>query len=766
MFNSTVLPAGLSLNTATGEISGTPTAAGTTNFEVKVTSAGQTATKALEITVVHPAPSVTTSSPMANGTMDVAYSQTLTATGGDGNYTWAMFNSTVLPAGLSLNTATGEISGTPTAAATTNFEVEVTSAGQTATKGLSIMVNLPPPTVSSVSPTSGPTGGGTVVTITGTDFVDGATISVGGAAATSVIFNSATSITATTPAGTVGTADVVVTNPDTQADTLVGGFTYVPPPKVSSVSPTSGPTAGGTSVTISGTDFVSGATVTFGGAPAAVGTVASTSITVTTPSGTAGTADVVVTNPDDQSSTLANGFTYVAMSLTSLNVTTGVQGGGTAVVLTGTGFSGVADATGVTFGGAAGTSFSVTNATTIAVTTPAGVGQVDVVLQHPGGNQTLTNAFTYVLPVTLTTSYLVGAYPTTGYADAIVSATGGDGNYTYSVTDGSLPDGLMLNSSTGAITGTTTGSGMSFFEITGTSVGLSASAVYSITVSTNSASGFNMWAVSVAASIPATNVRQQIDAALARWELVVTSSLGSLVLGSGASAACGLATPLIDGKLVPEVLMLIDVAPIDGPGSLIGGARTCWFATSAPFTIAGVLTLDSSDVPTMADADLFTLVWHELGHAMGIGKTHWDAFGYLSGAGTADPRYTGAVALDEYSTLLGVPAVSIPVANTGGTGTRDTHWRENVFSTEIMTGFLNQGVTNAISRMTIGSLFDVGWSVDLTAADAYSLPACAGACVRAAPPRHAADEWEVVLDLPGGIQPRGAPRSGPPRIIR
>ena len=128
----------------------------------------------------------------------------------------------------------------------------------------------------------------------------------------------------------------------------------------------------------------------------------------------------------------------------------------------------------------------------------------------------------------------------------------------------------------------------------------------------------------------------------------------------------------------------------------------------------------------MAGADLFTLVWHELGHAMGIG-TQWDAFGYLVDGGTADPRYNGAGALDEYSTLLGVPAVSIPVANQGGPGTRDSHWRENVFSTEIMTGFLNFGVTNAISRMTLMSLFDVGWSVNLPAAGAYSLPACAGA---------------------------------------
>ena len=150
LLNATTLPTGLALNTATGAISGTPTAAGTRNFEVEVTSAAQTATKALSITIGHPAPSVTTSSPMPSGTMGVAYSETLAATGGDGSYTWAPLNATTLPAGLELNTAT--ISGTPTAAGTTNFEVEVTSAAQTAAKSLTITIGHPAPSVTTSSP--------------------------------------------------------------------------------------------------------------------------------------------------------------------------------------------------------------------------------------------------------------------------------------------------------------------------------------------------------------------------------------------------------------------------------------------------------------------------------------------------------------------------------------------------------------------------------------------------------------------------------------
>ena len=83
---------------------------------------------------------ITTAS-LPNAMVAVAYSQTLAATGGDGSYTWALFNSTTLPADLTLDAATGEISGTPTTAGTTNFEVEATSAGQTATKALAITVS-------------------------------------------------------------------------------------------------------------------------------------------------------------------------------------------------------------------------------------------------------------------------------------------------------------------------------------------------------------------------------------------------------------------------------------------------------------------------------------------------------------------------------------------------------------------------------------------------------------------------------------------------
>ncbi|MEO5898228.1 MAG: phospholipase D-like domain-containing protein [Vicinamibacterales bacterium] len=143
------LPAGLALNPSTGAITGTPTAAGTSTFTVRVTDAASTqATKSLSVTVAAaPAPaalSISTTSPLAGTTVGTAYSQTLTAAGGTPPYSgWTVITGT-LPAGLSLNASTGGISGTPSAAGTSTFTVRVSdSASAQATNSLSLTVAAP-----------------------------------------------------------------------------------------------------------------------------------------------------------------------------------------------------------------------------------------------------------------------------------------------------------------------------------------------------------------------------------------------------------------------------------------------------------------------------------------------------------------------------------------------------------------------------------------------------------------------------------------------
>ena len=168
------------------------------------------------------------------------------------------------------------------------------------------------PTVTSVSPNSGPTAGGTAVTITGTNFAAGATVTFGANNATNVVVVSSTSITATTPAGSAGPVTVTVTV-NGQGAGLSNGFTYIVDADGESVAPNNGPTGGGTGVTITGTNFAAGATVTFGGTAATnVVVVSSSSMTATTPAHTAGAVTVMVTNPGGLNGSLTNGFTYNA----------------------------------------------------------------------------------------------------------------------------------------------------------------------------------------------------------------------------------------------------------------------------------------------------------------------------------------------------------------------------------------------------------------------------------------------------------------------
>jgi hypothetical protein len=171
--------------------------------------------------------------------------------------------------------------------------------------------------VTGISPPTGSIGGGTPVTISGTGFVSPVTVKFRGILATSVVVANATTVTAVTPAGTAGTADVWVVQ-GAQGSMLAGGYTYTstpPPPTVSTISPAFGPTAGGTAVTITGASFVSGATVSIGGTAATwVSFVSSTTLTATTGAHAAGTVNVVVTNPDLQTGTLASSFAYGALT--------------------------------------------------------------------------------------------------------------------------------------------------------------------------------------------------------------------------------------------------------------------------------------------------------------------------------------------------------------------------------------------------------------------------------------------------------------------
>jgi hypothetical protein len=218
----------------------------------------------------------------------------------------------------------------------------------------------PIPVVTAVSPNSGPAG--TQVTITGENFDGASSVNFGGTPAASFTLDSSTQITAIAPPGS-GTVDVTVTaGGGTSQVTTADQFIYSgspPLPTVSAVSPSSGPPAGGTTVTISGSGFTDATTVSFGGTPAASFTVNSDSqITAVSPAGS-GTVDVTVTGPSGTSAvTPADQFTYTSgpvpplpppapPTVTSVSPSSGPASGCSTVRITGTNLTG---ATAVRFG--------------------------------------------------------------------------------------------------------------------------------------------------------------------------------------------------------------------------------------------------------------------------------------------------------------------------------------------------------------------------------------------------------------------------------
>ncbi len=245
---------------------------------------------------------------------------------------------------------------------------------------------VPPPVVTGVAPAFGPAAGGTTVTISGRLFVPNSTVTFGGAAATNVTVVNGMKITATIPAHALGFADVVVTSPDSQTSTLAGGFEYVVPPTVTSVTPDRGRQSGSTAITITGTGFRSGigGIVTVGGAQLSFFTVVNdTTITANAPPHAPGLVDVVVTNPDGQSGTLVNGFTYVpAPTVTNVEPNAGPVEGGTPVTIIGAGFQ-----TGATVKfdwNMSATSVVVVSSTVITAVTPAhSAGAVYVTVANP-----------------------------------------------------------------------------------------------------------------------------------------------------------------------------------------------------------------------------------------------------------------------------------------------------------------------------------------------------------------------------------------------
>ncbi|HTW61905.1 MAG TPA: putative Ig domain-containing protein [Terracidiphilus sp.] len=464
------LPAGLALNASTGVISGTPTTAGTSNFTVKVTDAdNNTATESLSITI-YAVLSVTTTS-LPGGTINVSYSQTLAAAGGESPYTWSI-SSGSLPAGLSLAASTGVISGTPTTAGTSSFAVKVTDANSnTATQSLSITIYA----VLSVTTTTLPTG---VVstsysqTLAAAGGVSPYTWSISsGSLPAGLSLNATSGVISGTPttAGSAVSFTVKVTDTDSNTASENLSITINPALALTTTSLPAGTANSSYSQTLAATGGVSPYTwsISSGSLPAGLTLNASTGVISGTPT-TAGTSNftVKVTDADNNTATKSLSITVNAvLAVSTSSLPSGTVNMSYSETLAATG--GVSPYTwSISVGSLpAGLTLNATTGVISGTPTAAGTSNFTVKVTDSASN-TATEGLSITINAVLavSTTSLPAGTVNTSYSQT-VAATGGVSPYTWSISVGSLPAGLTLNATTGVISGTPTAPGTSNFTV-------------------------------------------------------------------------------------------------------------------------------------------------------------------------------------------------------------------------------------------------------------------------------------------------------------
>lgn len=233
-----------------------------------------------------------------------------------------------------------------------------------------------------------------------------------------------------------------------------------------------------------------------------------------------------------------------------------------------------------------------------------------------------------------------------------------------------------------------------------------------------------------------------------RLSAMITAGAGPVnAVNFDLAANCGLTGMAPLNETIDGIVIYASIDSIDGPGKILAQAGPCATrGSSGSYQPAiGIILFDSADVARLArGGSLEDVATHEMMHTLGFG-TIWSALGLTSGLSTADPRYLGAGGTAGCRTVGGTVtcAGTVPLENTGGEGTFGSHWRESVFTNELMTGYINAGA-NPLSLMSIASMTDFRYTVNTAATDAYSL----AAALRAqAPQSSMSGDWERVMRM-------------------
>ena len=226
------------------------------------------------------------------------------------------------------------------------------------------------------------------------------------------------------------------------------------------------------------------------------------------------------------------------------------------------------------------------------------------------------------------------------------------------------------------------------------------------------------------------------DSAVAEWQRAITTALTPVTNFSTTANECGQGFPAYGPATINDIVIQVRLDSIDGPGKVLGHSGPC-FVRSSPDSLPlfGVMVLDTADLASLNTAGhLNEVVLHEMAHVLGFGTlwtpSYFNCVRLPTDSTTSPPPdtyYACPHARAQFDSIGGTSYTGgnkVPVENCAGisgcgAGTYNSHWRENVFHNELMTGYLNSG-PNPLSTLTIAAMADLGYVVNKDAAQAYS----------------------------------------------
>jgi len=234
--------------------------------------------------------------------------------------------------------------------------------------------------------------------------------------------------------------------------------------------------------------------------------------------------------------------------------------------------------------------------------------------------------------------------------------------------------------------------------------------------STANATGFDIELRFVVPTSP--EISQVFLDAKSRWESIITNDFETLITIQEGERICGFPAPA--SEIIDDLLIYVNVGTIDGVGNVLANAGPCGTDSQGRIRV-GTMNFDIADFQNLLETNRAgVVVLHEMGHVLGFG-TLWESKDLIDEHGWFFKSYTykgeqGNIGNEE----VGLTGEAI-IEDTGGQGTAMSHWKETVYTIELMTGFVSPSGPAPLSLLTVRSLVDLGYTVDTTKADPFQV---------------------------------------------